>query len=390
MSTQYLKAILQTAAGQTRLGQAVMAFLEWQEALRRFRSAAHPQVQAAQRRYAQAAQGTNPRDLEALVGQVATQQTVRQMQQVHRYFRTDVDLLDFLGGALRGLSRLVDASTLSRRTRLGQGVGQLVTAALEFLGAVAGHQDVQRDILQLLRQTQLQPEMQEGLADLLRRQGYLVLRPEELPPAAAQALAEQLRRRGEVASQEITRTGLPFGIDPLTRRGERRKSVTLPFPGGRRRRFPVDHPIVTGQMVRTPQSSNVYSYGYDIENALLYVRFKAPGKKNASGSRPDRPGPLYQYRNVPPEVFLKLHEAASKGAAVWDLLRIRGTLSGHQYDYALVGITGNYVPRRATLTPQGEAFLRRQVQTLGGQWLESGLPDQLVRAFPTRPDRGSP
>ncbi len=383
MSTKYLQAILKTAAAQTRLGRAVAAFLEWQEALQKFRSASHPKAQEALQRYARESQGANQAELERIVGQAAAAEISRRMQQVARYFRSDLDLLDFLGGALRGLATVVDASTLSKRTRTGQGVGQLVTAALEFLGATINHRDVQRGVIDVLQGADLTRETQEALADLLRRRGFAVLAPEEIPAA----VAESLRRRGAPVGEEPARLGLPFGISLRTRAGKPRKTVDLPFPGGRNRRFPVDHPIVTGEMVRTPQSSNVYSYGYDIENALLYVRFKAPGKGR---KRPDQPGPLYQYRNVPPEVFLKLHEAASKGAAVWDLLRIRGTLSGHQYDYALVGITGNYVPRKATLTPQGEVFLRRQVQTVGGKWLQSELPDQLVRAFPLRPESGAP
>jgi hypothetical protein len=39
------------------------------------------------------------------------------------------------------------------------------------------------------------------------------------------------------------------------------------------------------------------------------------------------------------------------GSWVWDALRIRGTVSGHQKDYELVGIMGNYVPRKATVRP---------------------------------------
>ena len=47
------------------------------------------------------------------------------------------------------------------------------------------------------------------------------------------------------------------------------------------RKFPPNHPIVTGDMVPTPGSTNVYEFGYDAPNHYLYVRFKlhgAPGE----------------------------------------------------------------------------------------------------------------
>jgi len=156
----------------------------------------------------------------------------------------------------------------------------------------------------------------------------------------------------------------------------------------RGRAFPPDHPAVTGEMVRTPHSSNVYSFGYDAESGSLFIRFKAPPR---GGKRPDAPGPLYQYFHVPLDVFLALLHADSKGKAVWDLIRIRGTVSGHRYDYTLAGIVGGYVPRKAVyMGREGEWYLRRRVIGESGREYLSPLPDQPVRGLPDRglPERG--
>jgi hypothetical protein len=160
----------------------------------------------------------------------------------------------------------------------------------------------------------------------------------------------------------------------------------------RGRTFPPNHPAVTGEMVRTPQSSNVYSFGYDAESGSLFIRYKAnPPRGSETRERPDKPGPLYQYFHVPLEVFLALLEASSKGRAIWDLIRIRGTVSGHRYDYTLAGIVGGYVPRKAVYTGGGvEWYLRRRVIGESGRVYVSPLPDMPVRGLPDRglPDRG--
>ena len=64
---------------------------------------------------------------------------------------------------------------------------------------------------------------------------------------------------------------------------------------GRNQRFPVNHPIVTKEMIPTPDSSNVYAYSYDLDTRTLHVRFQS-AVKNSSG-----PGSLYAYANVPPK-----------------------------------------------------------------------------------------
>ncbi len=225
--------------------------------------------------------------------------------------------------------------------------------------------------------------------------GYLDRKASE-----ARELLESLGYRvmgpGEEAGPERPKNRLPFDIPASTSAGRKRKVVDLSV-AGTNRRFPVSHPIVTGEMVRTPESTNVYAYGYDIETRYLYVRFRAPeqssGGKRRGGrdqGRANRAGPLYQYAHVPPELFLRFLQAPSKGTWIWDNIRVRGTLSGHQFDYTLVGITGDYVPRKVTLTPRGEEFRKRTVLTDRGRERTSRLPNAMARPFGGQPNRAEP
>jgi hypothetical protein len=147
-------------------------------------------------------------------------------------------------------------------------------------------------------------------------------------------------------------------------------------------------------MVRA-DSYRVYEYGYDVESAFLYVRFVA----DTWGTEGQKlPGSLYQYAEVTPEMFLSFHTARGSNSWIWDHLRVRGTVSGHQKPYRLVGIMGGYVPRKATLKADGEWFIKRQIKTTSGKWLESQRPEMLVRPLagkpwigrPQSPNRGTP
>lgn len=168
------------------------------------------------------------------------------------------------------------------------------------------------------------------------------------------------------------------------------------------------------------RSSNVWSFQYHFPSSTLVVTFKAPdlnpksvgiqrGKgglkgivgipgQTVVGSR-NEPGPVYHYFDVPVRVYRRMIRRSSPGGAVWDELRVRGTIFGHQYRYSLAspGITpigggqrGAYTPRRAT--PRG--FRSRSVAEVGvgrRQFLTSSLPEQTVdRGLPDRgePDRG--
>lgn len=125
--------------------------------------------------------------------------------------------------------------------------------------------------------------------------------------------------------------------------------------------LPEQKPLVEGMI--PVSSSNVHSIGYEWHKdegmpGNLLVRFLAGSGKQRSG-----PGPLYRYRDVPRSVFRAFKEAASKGKFVWDELRVRGTVSGHQYEYELAG-TGfdDYIPRQAGLKRgmAGEYYLTRR------------------------------
>lgn len=98
-------------------------------------------------------------------------------------------------------------------------------------------------------------------------------------------------------------------------------------------------------------SSNVYSYFWQPESktmGVLYVTFLAP----APGKNMPRqgPGPTYAYYGVTTQKYRAFRKQAieSPGKAVWDHLRVRGTIFGHQVQYRLIAVTGEYVPRKAT------------------------------------------
>lgn len=123
------------------------------------------------------------------------------------------------------------------------------------------------------------------------------------------------------------------------------------------------------------ESSNVHSFAWQGPPATgsLMVRFK-----NKAGGA----GPMYRYHGTPHALYDGMAKAASKGKFVWDSLRMRGTVSGHQFPYSLVH-TGDtkYVPRQAGLRRgyTGEHFMTR---TLNG--VQSQLAPGPVKKGPPR------
>jgi len=186
---------------------------------------------------------------------------------------------------------------------------------------------------------------------------------------AAQELLEAMGAKviwpGDEPEPQPQGKRLPFGIPVFNGEGERREMVSLPMADGPAQQFGTRHPIVTGEMV--------------------------PAKSSR-----------YRYSDVTPEEFLGILAANSKGDWIWDHLRIRGTWSGHQKDYELVGVEGGYVPRKATvkLNPQTrqleEWFGQRRVRAIGGGWRTSSMPSQAAGPVPWgeidrgRPDNGRP
>ena len=135
-------------------------------------------------------------------------------------------------------------------------------------------------------------------------------------------------------------------------------------------------PVIEGPINVT--SSNVHSIAYEHNQndsyapGNLLVRYLGGDSKHRTGE-----GPLYRYHDVPVTIWKSFKLAASKGKFVWDELRVRGTISGHQYIYELAGTGGNnYVPRQAGLKrgKQGEWYLARKFGDM-----TSNLPERQVR-----------
>jgi hypothetical protein len=131
-------------------------------------------------------------------------------------------------------------------------------------------------------------------------------------------------------------------------------------PGYQRTLNPND-PVLTGEMVRVA-SSNVHSIGFEFNfdqplKSKLIIRYLQKDRRGSSGTVG---GPTYAYDNVHPDWFADLREAGSKGKWVWDQLRIRGTVAGHQYPYNLIRAAQGYLPRRAIIREGMQRFVRRQ------------------------------
>lgn len=140
---------------------------------------------------------------------------------------------------------------------------------------------------------------------------------------------------------------------------------------------------------KTPHSSNVYSFFFERESrkhGIMYVTFQ---RTMEGGKKIMAPGPTYAYYDVPVKKAVEFRKSAksSAGGAVWDELRIRGTYHGHQFQYQLIHVSGEYVPRKAS--PKG--FVSRAVADLGvgrRSYRRNTLPP--VRFNNGGPDRGGP
>jgi hypothetical protein len=159
-----------------------------------------------------------------------------------------------------------------------------------------------------------------------------------------------------------------------------------------------DDPVLTGVMIPVP-SSNVHSIGFRFNLASplkskLIIRYK---QKDRRGGRSGTVGgPTYEYDDVHPDWFDDLQQVGSKGKWVWDHLRIRGTVAGHQYKYNLTRAAQGYLPRRAVVNMGIQRFVRRTRTAVYSdgrtEILRSPLPNQVVgRYSPTahRPNVGN-
>lgn len=202
-----------------------------------------------------------------------------------------------------------------------------------------------------------------------------VNRPGEVPLAIRRELIEEKPIPGPLSDWTRPPTKPPSGrtISPVEEPGKPREPEI-----GRRTEPPKAPPThdqpeaieetADGKLVEwvmVTRSSNVFAFAYEWnprnarEPGNLLVKFLGGDSKHRSG-----PGAMYRYFDVNRSVFVAFKMAASKGGFVWDELRIRGTVSGHQYSYALAG-TGpsGYIPRQAVVAKRGRvgrgAFVRR-------------------------------
>lgn len=239
----------------------------------------------------------------------------------------------------------------------------------------------------------------KAVGEYLGKLGFKIV-PDKpaLTPAAGQAAGPQYKPLPGWAQRAHAQQA-KSKPHPVMRQEKVRKTIDVDFGDGKQRRVKLDDPILTGAMIPVV-SSNVHSIGFDINThspaiGTLKVRFLQTFGAHGGGKVA---GALYEYYNVPTEVFRRFQKAASKGKFVWDNLRIRGTVSGHKFDYSLQGISRGYVPRKATLTGQGEAFVKRTFlgkhHRTGEVRLFQSRDTELVRPFtngrPGEPNRGRP
>lgn len=265
---------------------------------------------------------------------------------------------------------------------------------------------------------------QQFAVNFLRAYGFAVTPPPKRKagtPGEVKAIAEHLGKLGFKVVPTSTTAGFPVqaatdaprGPKPLPGWAQRahtqqakpqpenrpprvRKTIDINFGDGKMRRVKLTDPIVTGEMIKVV-SSNVYAIGFEINThspviGTLKVRFWQSEGAKVKGAKV--PGALYYYYNVPTDLFRRFQKAASKGKFVWDNLRIRGTVSGHKFDYALQGIAHGYVPRKATLTAEGEIFAKRHFlgenTKTGERRLFHSRESAMVRPFNGRPGNGRP
>lgn len=189
---------------------------------------------------------------------------------------------------------------------------------------------------------------------------------------------------GDIPQEEPPQSKPLPGWREFVQQAERIEPADEPAPEAKPRALPGWEQI-NGTMERV-QSSNVHSIGYEITGpgiGTLFVRFL----DNQNGKRVGE-GPLYGYRGVPISVWRAFQSANSKGTFVWDHLRVRGTVHGHQYPYWLSD-TGesDYIPRKATEIGGEEYFVPR-VHRVNGEFRRSQLPK--AKAYRGEPNRGAP
>ena len=253
--------------------------------------------------------------------------------------------------------------------------------------------------------------------EVLENAGYTITPSGKVKPASRPFwdTGEEEESSFNQLGQPVTQSGPPvtFTTPKLDERPERSEG-----PSQEEKEEEEQELSVTPE-IRTPASSNVYSFQYDYRRSILYVRFqehainpravrmsKSGGRSHVRGElgrtvggKTGGPGARYAYYDVPPRVFERMVVSPSAGGAVWDELRIRGTAYGHRFRYTLSagqvvnvdGQQGVYIPRR--VTQQGFRSRTLAIEGTGRRiYGHSALPEERrnFRGRPARPDRGAP
>lgn len=291
--------------------------------------------------------------------------------------------------------------------------------ALDWMWTALGPAGVAlRQLMGIKSQAAKTTEQLEAAVQLLKEFGFDIKRPagkskDRDVSKLLDELPEILEEAEEAATKPKDTRALP---SPRSRRPDvRRAPPEVPeiVPATPRVRGPIPADQYMSAFVETRDSSNVYGFQYDYVQQILYITYKAPGPpvrfKNAKTKdgkpyrlriRAQKRGAMYAYGGakspVPESVFQGLDRARSKGTFVWDNIRQRGTIYGHQYPYRLVqgyvqAGRQTYIPRKAT---QG-GYRQRALVPRGGTWQDaqfSTLPERRFRAVPDRgtPNRGEP
>jgi hypothetical protein len=297
-------------------------------------------------------------------------------------------------------------SSIERYAKGGSANRLLVEQFLDTLGPAG---KLVSSLVNSNRTTAMAKQLQQAM-ELIRAFGG------EVMPGDEWGTTEDVRRGLLAAQKRLEQLGYPLAVDrgpprrqPQPEPGRTTVDVGMGGRGDITKRLPANHPLVTGEMVQAYNSSNVFEFGYDNETATLYVRFQTSHDEGARGGA----GSLYAYYGVTPAEFLALYATRGRGNGhegdstpgtwVWSHLRERGTVSGHQKDYRLAGITSGYVPRKATIravyettgkrgqplkrprkTGVEEWYVQRSIKTHEGRSVQSVLPTTRV-VGPMRP-----
>tara|TARA_R110000803_G_scaffold23906_4_gene58203 strand:+ start:6047 stop:6802 length:756 start_codon:yes stop_codon:yes gene_type:complete len=191
-----------------------------------------------------------------------------------------------------------------------------------------------------------------------------------------EAIKQVEKRSGGELGDDMVNSGrtVPPPIPTGTKAPPKTPGITaISTPGHRNRNSPFHDPDPDSEFVEALpddqfsethsvlNSTNVHSYIYDFYNNTLFVTYRAyrqggggvAWRDIGKGQRANSPGVTYAYFHVEERMYLKMRGYASKGEFVWDALRKRGTIDGHQYEYSAVSPQTNedgslYVPRKAT------------------------------------------